>query len=49
MRGNIGFLLCLVGFAGLGGYVDKQEGLLQSVILIFIGCLLFLWEGVSKK
>ena len=48
MRGNIGFVLCLVGFAGLGGYLDRQEGLLQSVILIFIGCLLFLWEGGRK-
>ena len=38
---NTGFILCLLGISGIGGYFDLGTGLIISVILLTAGIICF--------
>lgn len=41
LLGNTGFILCLLGIAGIGGYFDMGTGLIPSVVLFAAGVSCF--------
>ena len=50
---NTGFILCLLGVAGIGGYFDMWTGLIASVTMLIMGiiclCLYIKEEALHEE
>ncbi len=41
LLGNFGFIFCLLGVAGIGGYFDKGTGFIVLTELFIVGIICF--------
>lgn len=46
---NLGFVLMLIGFAGIGGYFDGTGRLGQAVIVFAVGVLIIMTERRTES